>query len=387
MIKLCVVTGSRGDYDLLYPLIKILKESKKIKLKLFVTGSHLKKKFGYSKKCIINDGFKIAEEIHILNNNFNSSDVSNYFSAAIKKFSSAFLKNSVDLLIVLGDRYEILSAVLAACFHKIPVAHIAGGESTSGTMDESIRHSITKFSHIHFTANKFYKKKIIQLGENPKNVYNVGSTCLDNIKNIKLCNKSFLSKELKINFYKKNFLVTFHPTLYSKKNNIDELKNILSVLSRFKNYGIFITTPNADIENNAFNNLIIKFEKQNSNVKVFSYLGRKLYFSLVNQVDLIIGNSSSGIIEIPYLRKITINIGNRQDGRIMSDSIINCSPSKRDIMISIKKGLSNNFKNKKNFNSFSYGKGNSSKKIFNILKKKYLNKKLSNLLIKKFYNL
>lgn len=203
MIKLCVVTGSRGDYDLLYPLIKIFKESKKIKLNLFVTGSHLKKKFGFSKKYIINDGFEITEEISILNKNFNSSDVSNYFSVAIKKFSNAFLKNSVDLLIVLGDRYEIFSAVLAASFHKIPVAHIAGGESTSGTIDESIRHSITKFSHIHFAANKFYKKRIIQLGENPKNVYNVGSTSLDNIKNIKLYNKSFLSKELKINFLKK----------------------------------------------------------------------------------------------------------------------------------------------------------------------------------------
>jgi GDP/UDP-N,N'-diacetylbacillosamine 2-epimerase (hydrolysing) len=387
MIKLCVVTGSRGDYDLLYPLIKIFKESKKIKLNLFVTGSHLKKKFGFSKKYIINDGFEITEEISILNKNFNSSDVSNYFSVAIKKFSNAFLKNSVDLLIVLGDRYEIFSAVLAASFHKIPVAHIAGGESTSGTIDESIRHSITKFSHIHFAANKFYKKRIIQLGENPKNVYNVGSTSLDNIKNIKLYNKSFLSKELKINFLKKNFLVTFHPSLYSKKDNVFELKNLLSALSLFKNHGIFITLPNADIENDRFNKLIFKFTRQNSNVKVFSYLGRKLYFSLANEVDLIIGNSSSGIIEIPYLRKITINIGNRQEGRIMDDCIINCSASKKDILISIKKGLSENFKNKKKFKSFFYGKGNSSKKIFNILKTKYFNNNLSNLLTKKFYNL
>lgn len=158
-------------------------------------------------------------------------------------------------------------------------------------------------------------------------------------------------------------------------------------MSLFKNHGIFITLPNADIENDRFNKLIFKFTRQNSNVKVFSYLGRKLYFSLANEVDLIIGNSSSGIIEIPYLRKITINIGNRQEGRIMDDCIINCSASKKDILISIKKGLSENFKNKKKFKSFFYGKGNSSKKIFNILKTKYFNNNLSNLLTKKFYNL
>ena len=217
MKKIAVITGSRADYDLLYNTILFIKHSKKLKLQLYVTGAHLKKKFGLSVNQIINDGFKINNRIHILQNVDTPNSVINSISKGIRNFSLAFQRNLPDLLLVLGDRYEILSAVISAAHLKIPIAHISGGESSEGSIDESVRHSITKFSHYHFVANKFYRNKVIQMGESPNTVFEVGGLGIDNIKNIIFLKKKQIEKDLNFKFKKKNILLTYHPVTYLTK--------------------------------------------------------------------------------------------------------------------------------------------------------------------------
>ena len=284
----------------------------------------------------------------------------------------------------MGDRFEILSLAVSAVFKKIPIAHISGGELTEASMDDSIRHSLTKFAHFHFVANDVYKRRVIQLGENPKNVFITGGTGIDNIKNINFYSKEELEKLLSFKFKKFNFIVTYLPVTYldKKKTHKDEIKNILLALLTFKESNIFVTYPNIDDGSNDIIKEIREMKKKNKNIKIFVNLGKKFYLSILKKFDCVVGNSSSGITEAPTIGIPTINIGNRQKGRLKSQSIIDCKANKFRIIQKLKKVLSKKFRSKIQNQKTFYGNGNASKKIVKIIEKINLNNSLN----KKFYD-
>lgn len=368
--KLCVVTGSRAEYDLLKPIIKKISKEKNFKLSVIVTGSHLSKKFGYTYREVLKDNIKIEKKVNILGIKDDEETICKSISKGISKFADILKRKKYNFILVLGDRYEILSFVISAAFFKIPVIHFSGGEISSGSIDDNIRHAITKFSKYHFVSHQIYKKRVIQLGENPKRVFYVGSTSPENIKKEKLLNKNELEKDLNFKFKKKNFLITYHPVTHEKNYGINNFKVLLKVLEKLKHTSIIFTMPNSDIKNNVFYLEIKKFIKKNKNSKYFNSLGRKRYFSCIAHSDLVIGNSSSGIIEVPSFKKPTLNLGIRQNGRIGAKSIINCeSVSKKNILNSLKKIQSVKFKKDLKSIKNPYEKLNTSSQIIKILKK------------------
>jgi len=384
MKSILVISGSRSDYDLLFPILQNLKKSKKIDLKLAVTGSHLNKGFGLTYKKIIKDNFKIDYKIPILGNQNNLLIVINAISNIIRKFYLILKKSKPNFVLVLGDRYEIFGAVIAAANCNIPIIHIAGGEYSEASIDECYRNSITKFSNIHFVASKKYLNKVKQLGENPSYIFNVGSTGVDNIINNNYLSKFQIESCLNFKFLKKNFLITLHPlSTLTKEQNIKNFINLLEVLNRFKNVGLIFTYPNSDFQNHFIVNLVKNFIKNKKNCKLIISLGRELYLSCIKICDLVIGNSSSGIIEVPYFKKPTVNIGDRQLGRLRHQSIIDTNFNKKNIYLSIKKALSKNFVIKIQNQKLLFGNGNSSIKIVKIIEN--LDSKIS--INKKFYEI
>ena len=379
--KIFIFTTNRADYGLLKRFILLCKKSKIIKPLLIVTGSHLQKKFGYTYKEIKDDNYIKPIKVFVRINGDRPEQLANSMANNIKAISKIFKKRKPDLIAVLGDRIELIPICYSALLFNIPIIHFNGGELTEGLMDDAIRHSVTKLSHIHFVANRIYKKRLIQMGENPKKVFNIGGTSIDNVKNTKLLNKKQLEKKLSLQFDKKIFLVTYHPVTLNKENSKKEINNLLKALSYYKNYQIIITGTNIDPNSSYIKKKIFEFCKRNANVKYFESLGHTNYLSIMNNCDLVIGNSSSGILEAPFLKKPVINIGNRQGGRLKSKNIISCKSSIKDIQKAFKIFESKEFKNQlKNFKIF-YGNGNTSKKAVNILEKIDLKK----ILIKKFY--
>ena len=373
--NMCVVSGSRSDYDLLKPIMYRLKQDKAFNLICAVTGSHLLSKHGYTYKKIINDGFKINNKIKILSTEDNEQSILKSISKGITSFGKMFSKKKPDGVIVLGDRFEILAATISAAFIKIPIFHISGGEVSEGAIDENIRHAISKFSNYHFVANKIYKKRVIQLGENPKNVFCVGSTGPENINKKDFFNLFDLEKKLKFKFKKNNFLITYHSVTYSSDYGIKDFKILLDVLSELQETGLIFTLPNADTKNSSIVNLIKNFVKKNKNSRYFYTLGQKKYFSCIKYIDAVIGNSSSGLSEVPSFKKITINLGNRQKGRVLASSIINLETvNKKNIKKAIQKVYFNKFKNKILKTKNPYENGITSKKIVEHIKKIKLNK-------------
>jgi len=364
-----VITGSRAEYDLLKPIIKELKKKNFCKLSLIVTGSHLSKKFGFTYKKIIKDKIKIDKKINILDKkNDDEKSICFAISRGISKFANIFQKNKYDFILVLGDRFEILSTVVSAAFFKIPIIHISGGEISTGSIDDSVRHVITKLSSYHFVSHKIYKDRVIQLGEDPNRVFDVGSTGPENIKNEKLLNKIELQKEMNFIFKKENFLITYHPVTYERDYGAKNFKILLKVLSNFKKIGLIFTMPNSDIKNNTFHKMIEGFVKKNKNSKYFMSLGSKKYFSCVNNIDIVIGNSSSGLIEIPSFKKPTLNLGKRQNGRISPKSVIDCENiTERGIISAIKKIKSKKFQKLLKTIKNPLEKKNSTSKIIKIL--------------------
>jgi GDP/UDP-N,N'-diacetylbacillosamine 2-epimerase (hydrolysing) len=371
--KIIVITGSRGDYDLLKPIIKKLYKSKKFNVNTTVTGSHLINIYQNESLFKI-DSIKINKKIKILYNDDNTSSILNYLGDGIKQFNIFFSKKKPDIILVLGDRYEIFSAVISAFFKRIPVAHISGGEITQGSLDDGVRHSITKMSTVHFVSNKIYASRVAQLGENRKNIFNVGSTGVEDINKIKLLNKIEIQKKLKYNFKSKNFIITFHPVTLEKDYGLSDFKVILKYFSTKPNFGIVFTLPNADTKNYKIINLIKNFVKKNKNATFYSYLGIKNYFSLIKNFDAVIGNSSSGISEVPSFKKATINVGLRQNGRIKALSIIDIKKiTLKNLDNALKKIESNKFK-KILLNTLNpYYKNNSSNNIVKILEKININ--------------
>ncbi len=369
MNKITVVTGTRAEYGLLSNIIKLLNKDKGFKLQLIATGSHLSKKHGNTSVEIKKDGIRISKKINILNNSDNESSIVKSTSVALNKIGSTLKKFSPKALIILGDRYEILGAAIAAHFLRIPIYHFHGGERTEGLIDESIRHAVTKISSLHFVANEIYRKRVIQLGENPNRVFNVGGMGIDIIKSTKKLNRKKLAKDLNIKFNDKSFLITFHPVTLENNTAKSQFTNLLEALSKYKDTTFIFTSPNFDANNKVIFQLINKFIKKNSNAYFFRSLGKEKYYSMLNTVNLVIGNSSSGITEAPFFKLPTINIGDRQNGRLKDRSIIDCKPTKNAIINSINLGLSKKFSQICRKNKNFYGNGGAGKKSFKIIKK------------------
>jgi GDP/UDP-N,N'-diacetylbacillosamine 2-epimerase (hydrolysing) len=370
IIECCLVTSSRAEYGLLKPLIKKLLIDKGINLSLVATGTHLEKQFGLTFREIEKDGITINTKINIKMNDTSFKGVGNSFSQAISKFTTYFLSNRPSLLIVLGDRYEILAVSIAAYLLQIPIAHINGGEATSGTLDEGFRHSITKLASLHFTSTENYRQRVIQLGEHPNTVFNVGVLSVDNIKTYKRIAKKDLEKDIQFRFKYPSALITFHPTPMDKISSEEQLLNLLKALDNLPELSILFTKSNADQGGNKLNELITEFVKSRNNATLIDSLGMVRFLSAMTYIDIMIGNSSAGIVEMPYFRKPTINIGERQNGRLKAKSIIDVDCGRQSIVNAIKLSLSNSFQSKCQNMTSLFGDGNAATQIVSIIKKK-----------------
>jgi GDP/UDP-N,N'-diacetylbacillosamine 2-epimerase (hydrolysing) len=378
-MKIFLVTSTRADFGLLKNLIIELKKKNYFELKIIATGTHFSKNHGLSLNEIKNHKVDIYKKILITNNTGSPKLILNDMSVLLKNISSLIEKDKPDLFIVLGDRYEILAVSLAAYLNQVPIAHIHGGEITQGSLDDGFRHCISKISNIHFVSHKIYKKRLEQLGENPRAVYNVGALGVENIYKTNFLKKKNLEKVLKINL-KKNILVVCLQPEITKELTINLVNETLLALENNKDKSIIFTMPGADLYNDIIVKKIKTFVKNNSNCFVFKNLGSQKFLSLLKVSDAIIGNSSSGIFEMPTFKKYTINIGNRQNGRVKSNSIIDTPPKKKLIkkvisllyMKKINKKINNPYKNK-----------NVSAKICSIIK----NIDLDKYKMKKFYDI
>ena len=359
----CVVTSSRADYGIMSKFLKVL--TKKHNTKIIVTGTHLSKKFGYTVKEINKDKIKIYKKISIIPKNDKETDVSKTISKAINNFSNIFKNMNIDTLILLGDRYEIFACAVAASIHRIKIAHIHGGETTSNALDESFRHSITIMSHIHFVAAKKYYQRVIQLGKKKENVHLVGALSVSNIREENFKKNMNLIKKYEIKDKKYNIFLIYHSETLKKDYGINGLEKILNELKKIKSYNIYATVSNADTMHNKFREMLFEFEKENKNFKLYNSLNYFDYLFILKNCKFIIGNSSSGIIEAPSLDVVTINVGERQHGRLRANSIIDTSDNQKSINKAIKKAFNLNFKNYSN----PYEQKNSTKKIINILEK------------------
>ena len=329
--KICVVTGTRAEYGLLRWVIKGIKESHDLQLQLVVTGMHLSPEFGLTYKDIQQDGYPIKKKVEMLLSSDTTSGIIKSMGLGIISYAEAFDELKPDLLVVLGDRYEIFSAASAAMIARIPIGHIHGGEATEGLIDESIRHSITKMSHLHFVATEEYKNRVIQLGETPKNIFNVGGLGIDSIKRLNLLEKKELEDEINFKFGLKNLMITFHPVTLEQNTSSDQMKELLSALENMHDTKLIFTMPNADTDGRVLFDIVNDFVIQNPNAKSYTSLGQLKYLSCLKYVDGVVGNSSSGIIEAPSFNIGTINIGDRQKGRIKAQSIIDVVPEERKL--------------------------------------------------------
>ncbi len=366
MKKIFVVTSNRADYGIMSNLIYLLKKEKTISLKLIVTGSHLEKKYGYTINEILADKINpdhiIKVPLKTIDPTKNIESITNY----MKKFSKFFHKKKPDLLILLGDRYEIFSISVSAFIHKIPIVHLYGGESTLGVFDNFFRYSISKTAKYHLVSNKLYAKRLLGLGESKKNVFTVGSLGCENIKLMNFENPSSLEKKFNFKFLKKNILVSYHPETLSKDYGLKGFNILLASLSTFKNIRIIFTGTNPDILNQKILKKIKKFNLRNKNSKLILSMGKRGYLSCLRYCNLLIGNSSSGIIEAPSLNTPSINLGIRQEGRLFAKSVVNVKFNKKLIIKQINKILYNK-KSKKVINP--YYKKNTANEIIKIIKK------------------
>jgi UDP-hydrolysing UDP-N-acetyl-D-glucosamine 2-epimerase len=382
-LNISICTGSRAEYGILHPLIKAIDSDPEINLDLIVTGMHLSSEFGETWKDIVNDGFFIDAKIPMRVKGDNADSIAKAVSDGVANASEYFNKKRPDILIVLGDRYEIFSVVQAALFHKIPIAHIHGGEVTEGAVDESMRHAITKMSNIHFTSSDIYKKRVIQLGELPERVFNIGYLSIEAIKNTELHSKNELSEIFNIDFNNDVYLITFHPETSNWTDNLDVIKNIVSSTEAFDSK-LVITKSNADEGGTKLNEYLDSYAGNNKNrVVVRENLGTKKYYSVMKQSKIVIGNSSSGIIEAPVFGVPTVNIGDRQKGRVRTQSIVDCKTDKKSIIGAINEALQLSTKVKAENENKIINVINSSEQIINVLK----SIDLKNITQKKFYDI
>lgn len=382
--KICVVTGTRADYGLLYWVMKEIDQDQDLKLQIIVTGMHLSPEFGLTYRIIEQDGFLIDEKVEMLMSSDTPVGIAKSIGLGVIGFADALERLKPDIMVVLGDRFEILAAVQAAMAARIPIAHIHGGESTEGLIDEAIRHAVTKMSHVHFVATETYRNRVIQMGEDPEKVINTGAPGLDHIKRMKLLTREELEQSIKFKFGKVNFLVTYHPVTLKEKSSEKAIKELLKALDHFPDAKVIITKSNADTDGRIISKIIDNYANiRKERVYVTTSLGQLKYLSAVKHVDVVIGNSSSGIIEVPFLKKPTVNIGDRQRGRLKPPSVIDCTEDEKEIVLSIKKAISPDYlQSLKSFHSL-YGDGNASTKIKDYLK----TVDLKNIIFKKFFEI
>lgn len=367
MRKICVVTGTRAEYGLLYWLMKEIQADANLELQVVVTGMHLSPEFGLTYKEIEKE-FSINKKIEMLLSSDTPIGISKSMGLAQISFAEAYAELSPDIVVVLGDRYEIFSAVSAAMIARIPIAHIHGGEATEGLIDESIRHSITKMSHLHFAAAEEYRRRVIQLGENPMRVFNVGAIGLDNIHKLNLLSKEAFEDSIGFKLNSKNILVTFHPVTLERSTAKEQFQQLLLALDDLRDTLIILTKSNADTDGRIINAMIDSYVSANSSKAIaFTSLGQIRYLSALRYVDAVVGNSSSGLIEAPSFNIGTINIGDRQKGRIKAGSVIDCAPNRESISKAFGILYSLEFKINLKAVKNPYGVGGASTAIFNKL--------------------
>ncbi len=383
MRKICVVTGTRAEYGLLYWLMKEIDADKDLDLQIVVTGMHLSSEFGNTYQQIERDGFTIDKKVDMLLSSDSEVNISKSMGLGMIGFADAFNELQPDLMVVLGDRFEIFSAVSAAMIAKIPLAHLHGGEATEGLIDEPIRHSITKMSHLHFTATNEYRNRVIQLGEQPDRVFNVGGLGIDNINKLKLLAKSDFEKAIDFELGEKNILVTFHPVTLENSTAKLQFQELLNSIDELKNTRIIFTKTNSDTDGRIINSMIDAYVAIHDNTIAFVSMGQLNYLSALQFMNAVVGNSSSGLLEAPSFKIATIDIGERQKGRIKADSVISCSPTQESISSAFYKSYSEDFQNIVDNTKNPYGNGGASKIVVDIIKDFDLN----GILKKTFYDL
>ena len=382
MRKICIVTGTRAEYGLLYWLMKEIQFDNELQLQIIATGMHLSPEFGLTYMTIEEDGFSINAKVEMLLSSDTSVGIAKSIGLGVIGFADALERLQPDIMVVLGDRYEILAAAQAALVARIPVAHIHGGETTEGAIDESIRHAVTKMSHLHFVAAEPYRTRVIQLGEHPDTVFNVGALGIENIKRLQLLDKSQLEQSINFKLSTTCFLVTYHPATLGTTSPQVAMQALLEALDHFPDARIVFTKPNSDTDGRVLNQMIDEYAQHNKErVAVFTSMGQLRYLSALQFVDAVIGNSSSGIIEAPACNTPTVNIGDRQSGRLKADSIVDCLETTESIVTAINRTLSRPFREGIKQVVSLYGYGESASHIKGQLKQSNLSS------TKRFYDL
>ena len=382
--KICVVTGTRAEYGLLYWLMKTIENDPKLQLQIIATGMHLSPEFGLTFREIEKDEFRINKKVEMLLSADTPSAITKSTGLGLIGFAEAFAELKPDMMVILGDRFEILAASIAANFARIPIGHISGGETTAGAFDEAIRHSITKMAWWHFVAADEYEKRVIQLGEHPERIFNVGGLGVDAIKKTKLLSKKELEKITGIQFAEKNLLVTYHPVTMEKKTSQKHFQSLLKVLHDLKNIYLIFTMPNADTDGRIIKQMIDEFVLSHRKRSIsFTSMGNLNYLSTLQFIDGIVGNSSSGIAEAPTFKIGTINIGDRQKGRLKVKSVIDCEPTKESIKSAVDMLYSEDFQKMLLMVVNLFGEGEATERIMDVLKNKPIPKELK----KEFYDL
>ncbi len=369
MKKICIVTGTRAEYGLLKPIIKKIQESKTMELHLVVTGSHLSPEFGKTYQEIESDGFVNNFKIEMLMSSDTSVGITKSMGVCLIGLADCFNSINPDMVIILGDRYEMLMAATAAMIARIPIAHIGGGEITEGAYDDAIRHSITKMSQLHFAATEEYRNRIIQLGEKPERVYNVGALGVENTKKVLLWTKTELEKDLQFEFDNNTVIITYHPVTLDNLSSQEQFANLLKAMDKRSDLRIIFTKANADTDGRVINQMIDEYvDKNKERCVAFTSLGQVRYLSALQFCKAVIGNSSSGIIEVPSFHKPTVNIGNRQQGRIAAESVIHCGYSCKEIETAMETALSKEFNNQILKCKNPYEGDNTSSTIIHVIK-------------------
>lgn len=385
MKQIVILTSTRADYGLLSCVIKKLMRDKGVNVRVAATGMHLAAEFGLTYKEIEIDGIKIDRKIEILMSSDTSVSMSKTMGMAMISFADYFEEVCPDALLVLGDRYETLAVCCAALNAKIPIIHLHGGETTEGAIDEAIRHSITKMSYLHFTSTEEYRRRVIQLGENPERVYNVGALGVENVLHQPLLSKEELESKLKLKLSMPYAVVTYHPVTLESRDAYETVKMFLDALDQNKDMFYIITKSNADAGGRQINLMLEEYAAHRNNVRVYDSLGMLVYLSAVKYSEMVIGNSSSGILEVPSFRIPTVNIGDRQKGRIRAESVIDCKEDTESIIKAIKKAKSQEFKKKCSQTKNPYEGEKTSDTIVELIKKNIFDKKVE--IKKKFYDI
>lgn len=383
MKKICVVTGTRAEYGLLRWVMEGIRGSAELELQLLVTGMHLSPEFGLTYRQIEEDGFRIDRKVEMLLSSDTSVGVGKAMGVGMIGFADALRDLNPDLILVLGDRYEIFAVVATAMVARIPVAHLHGGEATEGVIDEPIRHSVTKMSHLHFVAAEEYRQRVIQLGEDPSRVFRVGGVGIDNILRLRLLDREGLEEALDFRLGPRNLLVTFHPVTLEHQTSEAQMEELLAALDGLKDTHLIFTMPNADTDGRVLFRQIERFVTARPHASAHTSLGQLRYLSCLKHVDGVVGNSSSGLLEVPTMKIGTVNIGDRQRNRLKADSVIDCEPTREAIGAALERLYSEEFQAMLPTVRNPYGEGGTSERIVEVLE----SVELEGILKKKFYDL